>query len=814
MSTAQNFGECFRENRKALGITLREFCRRNGFDPGNVSRIERSIVPPPQSVQLLESYAKALKLESGTVAWERFVALAATEAGRIPADVLENQQASAKLPGLFESVRGKGHRRWVSALDLERWADTEAARNTLPELVRRLVRATGKDIKAMEFPAHEQVQRPGWDGIVEAGEADAYVPAGISGWEMGVTKNAETKAKEEFDKRMKDPCGLARENTTFVFVTLRKWQKKAAWRQAKEALGVWKAVRVYDSASLEEWLEQAPAVDAWLARLVGNKPIGVVSIDEYWANLQAVTDPSLAPGVFLASREEQMKQLERWLAGPPGAMLVEARSPVDAIDFVAAFSRDPERGKCFENALVIETREAWRDVSAAAGAGLLLIAHPSLTIEPELVAKWCARDIACWFRQTRRRESRWSAFSCSGLSAKTWKSRFVSQGSKTRKRAGSPRESGGSLTVLKRLLGRYPGTTEPEWSRPAEAPALVPTLLAGSWDETSEGDRSAIERMSAQPYSAAAATAARWLKGADSPLTRNGSRWGLVSRDDSWFFLAKVLTPNDLERFEAVALDVLSDDDTALELSADERWQARLQRKMPTYSSALRNGIAETLALLAARPEGLPQAHDIVGRVEHLVRQLLSGKGRLRWLSISDQLPLLAEAGPDAFLTAVERALRRESPELLTLFEQVGLMGWPSLQHARLLSALEGLAWNRAVLAAGEPNPRGAGRTVAQRQDGEQPIAEPDGDIHAVAPADNRPRRGANQSTDKGHSQSAGGRLAAAFRPAAQSAAFLYGHPSPSVAGLGAGPVCHDTDGRLLETGPCLREFAHRARWR
>ena len=248
---------------------------------------------------------------------------------------------------------------------------------------------------------------------------------------------------------------------------------------------------------------------------------------------------------------------------------------------------------------------------------------------------------------------------------------------------------------MKRLLGRYPGTTEPEWSRPAEAPALIPMLLVGSWDETSERDRSAIERISARPYSATAATAARWLRGPDSPLARSGSRWRLVSRDDSWFFLAKVVTQNDLHRFEEVAIEVLAEDDPTYELSAEARWEARLQRKAPKYSSAMRTGIAETLALLAARSEGLTDAHGIVGRVEHIVRRLLSGHESARWISLSDQLPLLAEAGPEAFLDAVERTLRGESADLAKLFDQVGLMEWPSNHHAGLLWALEGLAWNR-----------------------------------------------------------------------------------------------------------------------
>ena len=84
-----------------------------------------------------------------------------------------------------------------------------------------------RDIGPIEFPAHEQVQRPGWDGIVEAGQADDFVPAGTSGWEMGVEKNPQKKAEEDFAKRAKDPHGLDRAKTTFVFVTPRKWQKKA-----------------------------------------------------------------------------------------------------------------------------------------------------------------------------------------------------------------------------------------------------------------------------------------------------------------------------------------------------------------------------------------------------------------------------------------------------------------------------------------------------------------------------------------------------------------------------------------------------------
>lgn len=117
MFTRISFGAFFRTTRKALGLTLSEFCRRNGFDKGNISRLERGLVPPPHSRPDLETYAKALNLESGAVAWDRFFELAAAETGRIPADLVEDQRVIQKLPGLYRGLRsrGQGHTSWVRA---------------------------------------------------------------------------------------------------------------------------------------------------------------------------------------------------------------------------------------------------------------------------------------------------------------------------------------------------------------------------------------------------------------------------------------------------------------------------------------------------------------------------------------------------------------------------------------------------------------------------------------------------------------------------------------------------------------------------
>lgn len=101
------FGAYFKELRLKTGLTLREFCLKHGLDPGNLSRLERGLVTPPQGREKLEEYAQFLGLKKGSDEWYQFFDLASTEAGRIPEDVLSDEEVVAKLPLLFRTLRGQ-----------------------------------------------------------------------------------------------------------------------------------------------------------------------------------------------------------------------------------------------------------------------------------------------------------------------------------------------------------------------------------------------------------------------------------------------------------------------------------------------------------------------------------------------------------------------------------------------------------------------------------------------------------------------------------------------------------------------------------
>ncbi len=105
MERPKTFGACFKERRIGLGLTLRQFCGKHGIDPGNLSKIERGVLPPPKD-EILKRYARHLKLKEASDEWYEFFDLAAAESGRLPKELREKELV-ARMPMLFRTLRGK-----------------------------------------------------------------------------------------------------------------------------------------------------------------------------------------------------------------------------------------------------------------------------------------------------------------------------------------------------------------------------------------------------------------------------------------------------------------------------------------------------------------------------------------------------------------------------------------------------------------------------------------------------------------------------------------------------------------------------------
>jgi transcriptional regulator with XRE-family HTH domain len=90
------------------------------MDPGNVSRLERGRAAAPEAIDVLDRLANALELTQGTSAYEQFMDFAAAAKGRIPQDLLADEEVAARLPILFRTLRSKP----LSSEQLERLIDS------------------------------------------------------------------------------------------------------------------------------------------------------------------------------------------------------------------------------------------------------------------------------------------------------------------------------------------------------------------------------------------------------------------------------------------------------------------------------------------------------------------------------------------------------------------------------------------------------------------------------------------------------------------------------------------------------------------
>lgn len=107
MASRKTFGEFFRGMREKKGFSLRKFCVENNVDPGNISKMERGLMAPPQARKKLEEYANFLQIPSGSDDWYEFFDLASAESGKIPDDILGDAELMKKLPLVFRTIRGQ-----------------------------------------------------------------------------------------------------------------------------------------------------------------------------------------------------------------------------------------------------------------------------------------------------------------------------------------------------------------------------------------------------------------------------------------------------------------------------------------------------------------------------------------------------------------------------------------------------------------------------------------------------------------------------------------------------------------------------------
>lgn len=673
-STQTNSAQ-IRSARALLGWSQRELARRAQVGTSTVADFERGARAPTNNN--VQSMVEAL--EKGGV--------------EFTGNSVARRTAVAGSP---RPVAGRTPFRWIEVADLDAWANRRDSQGLLPELVCRLIRADRGLEAELRLPSSDAVSMKGWDGECRVVTGSTYVPSGASGWEMSVQKDdIKGKADDDYHARTTSPGNLDPAQSTFVFLTARRMERKDEWIKTKKSGNRWQDVRAHDAVDLVHWLESFPSVASWLAGIMGKRPAGLIELEAAWKEWSLATERPMVPALVLAGRDEETMRCIKWAQESPSSLSLQAESAAEATAFIyAAITQLPsnEHAAFLTRCLVVKNADQARKLGQSLTALYLILEDADAGLARWLVGQ--GHHVCMVFGSDIGIPA--DVIRLPRVLRPDTEAALASMGYQREEARTLSRDIGGSLAVFRRLYPSVPERALPDWARPENAGDVLSAFFAGAWDENQPADNEMLQRLANKPYD-------EFEKGLalsslpDSPLRKSGSIWKVASPRDALFRLAPVISAADLKRFSEIIGEVFRASDPRYSISPDERWLAPMRGQMPSHSAFLRAGLGETLLVIALFGEKANVAGS-TPVVEKVVRDLLQDADAKRWWSLSGLMRLLAEAAPEQFLAALSDSLQKNDPPVMELFKEDsgGIFG--AAHHSDLLWAMESLAWNPKYL--------------------------------------------------------------------------------------------------------------------
>ncbi len=575
----------------------------------------------------------------------------------------------------------------ITGDDLQLWAGRVEAFHQLPELLRRLLMATAP-LSSIEMPADGGTRRPGWDGVVASNAPHLFCPEGLSRWELSVQGDA-AKLNRDYAKRTKSPGKIDLRATTYVAVSARRVADKQNWEDRKRRDGRWNDVRVLDADDLATWLARAPAVTRWLGHLLGKPSFQTITLEELLESWCSRTRPPFSRSLLVAGRlrTRDAARVIEWAQSDEPRLTIRGDTAEDALMFAAAaFATDQRATAWYARVAVVESREALRWISRLDSSEPLIVlpAYQDFDVKH---ADGKARIIVAAPRVAASK----TGITLEDPPIEAIAKVLTASGFKNTDAERLATQSGGKLRVLQRLCDF---DTTARWHQAHDRNDLAVALLIGGWAPAVQADGDVVRALGSERARLEVLFEA--LSTGEHPTTvKDHDRWARpswhwVAPVEAWTDLGSEIPSAALGAFADVAISVLSERDPKFDLPIEQRFAAGFHGKVIRHSTALRRGLAESVARLAYNDAALERLHGVqIGSrlADRIVRAVLVADW-IAWASLDDLLPVLAEAAPSAFLDRLASSLESGANGVRQLLEQESTFGYP---HVPLIGALETL---------------------------------------------------------------------------------------------------------------------------
>lgn len=569
--------------------------------------------------------------------------------------------------------------KFITSIHLKQWADTKECQSLLPELMRRLICASVKQLDRLSFPSGDAVHMPGWDGIVSSQEPIDLVPQGESLWECGVNKDIQTKANKDITKRVEDTLGHIQAKSTFVFVTPREWAGADAWVLANQT--GWKKLVVYTAVELEVWIEKCPAVGLWLADKLNVLNAGGYQLPNVFWMQWASGDKYTLPYQIVTAGRNQATDCVLKVCFNPAVLEIQALTQSEAVAFVlASIATCSDADKLLAKTIVVTDKNTFDDL-VSHYENLIIITtfrdnmSYALSHNHTVICAVTPEDQVSTAEKLPRveREGFIKAIEDCGFDSILARKIAI--------------DTARDVNVLRRRMKI--DKLKPEWANSDGISALLPIILLGQWNENVPGDLELVEKLSGKTYSDYTKILQGFRLMSDSPITHVGAVWRLKSPMDTMSYVSAYLTAGDLANLKDICALLIADNDPEAEEKLRNEW--KMWQFKQQFSSNVKNGTYQSLILLSLIND---ESENRNTWVDGLARELLNGWTLKRFLSNRMYFTLLAEASPEAFLEFLEGIGKDIYDVVFTPQKSnVGLTGW-NIYCTEILFALEMLAWD------------------------------------------------------------------------------------------------------------------------
>ncbi len=592
------------------------------------------------------------------------------------------------------------HTHIVTAEDLANYADKNDSVGVIPELIWMLVRESILEITTCRIPYGDSINQPGWDGWIETANGfRQFIPPGRSCWEIGTGKDPQKKATEDFKKRTLEIASSEAKEATYVVVTPRQWSQSAQtkWVNKRKASG-WKEIKILDGVVLADWLREFPAIGKWLLKKMGlvRSCSGFSTPAEHWENIKSITHPPLPPELFFWNRTEASLKLFELLRGTIKQISLTTEGENDVEDFVAACLTNSNGAN--NKVLFVRNPDIWYTLVKLRTAHVLVV-HPTMGFtysDGKLHAAINAGH--------RIIISTTGPCFAGNITSLKLQHPSASHIERVLSRAGFNEDTATELSKigaqnLNRLKRHLRGLGEmPPYTRWGDAHLLVHAMLIGKWDSKNVTDRKIVATLTQKSYEEWIDLIRHLTFKTESPLIQYNGCWRMISRREVYTALGPQILLQEVILFRKIAIAILAERNSIYDSLSKNSEHLVAFGDGFEHSNTIREGVAEMLAFLGSGPEALTQcsSYEVESIVQYAVQQLFENADWVVWASLQYQLPLLAEAAPEKFLTAIENALTDGAGSainiLLTKTFSDNISGHD--YASGLIVALETLSWN------------------------------------------------------------------------------------------------------------------------